>query len=174
MLSCSSIRSRSEYGSSSRRPRPPVATMANPLVSVMPISPALVVSQNSCRSNSASRRAAELRWRGPPANNCSVAASKSFAGRGDPAEACAPAASAAGSGVCCVISSQRVGAPLAGAHPHDGFDWADPHLSIADLAGACGLDDDVHHLVYGGVIDEYLHANLRHEVDRVFRAAVDL
>ncbi len=47
MSSCSSIRSRSEYGSSSPRPRPPVATMANPLVAVMPISVALVVNQKS-------------------------------------------------------------------------------------------------------------------------------
>ena len=59
ILSCTRIRSRSEYGSSSPRPSPPVATMANPLVGVMPISVAFVVSQNSCRSSSASRSAAE-------------------------------------------------------------------------------------------------------------------
>ena len=61
MLSCSSIRSRSEYGNSSRRPRPPVATIANPLVFVIPISVALVVNQNSCRSSNASRKAAPSR-----------------------------------------------------------------------------------------------------------------
>ena len=59
MLSCNSIKSRSEYGSSSPRPRPPVATIANPLVAVMPISMAFVVSQKSCKSSSASRSAAE-------------------------------------------------------------------------------------------------------------------
>src|ERR1700719_2142999 len=175
MLACNIIRSRSEYGSSSRRPRPPVATIANPLVSVIPISVALLVSQNSCSSRIASRTAAGSRGEDPPASSCSAAATKSFAGRGDPAaEADAPAASAAGSGVCCVIHSQRVGAPLPCAHPHDGFDGADPHLPVTDLAGACGLDDDVHHLVDRGVINEDLDPHLRHEVDGILGAAVDL
>ena len=91
MLSCSSIRSRSEYGSSSPRPSPPVATIAKPLVAVMPISAAFVVSQNSCRSSSASRSAAESSWRAPPASSCS-ARRRSVAESARPGSATRPAA----------------------------------------------------------------------------------
>ena len=108
MLSCSSIRSRSEYGSNSPRPSPPVATMAKPLVSVIPISAAFVVSQNSCRSSSASRSAAESSWREPPASSCSARCGQiGCAAVDEPAAGSAPdrEAPAAESGFCSVISS---------------------------------------------------------------------
>src|SRR3954462_5594270 len=211
MLSCKSIKSRSEYGSSSPRPNPPVATIANPLVAVTPISVAFVVSQKSCKSSSASRSAAESNCRAPPESNCSDAAAKSVAGRNEPAAGAshreAPAAlfcssrkrSSAECGVCSVIStpppaftykrsrvyvrettshfrmrSKGVGTPFSGAYPDHGVDGADPHLAVADLAGTRGLDDDIHHLVDGGIIDHDLNPHLRHEVDGVLSAAVHL
>ena len=85
MSSCTSVRSRSEYGNNSPRPSPPVATIANPLLAVMPISVALVVSQKSYRSSRASRSAADSSWREPPTSSCSAAAARSVAGRDEPA-----------------------------------------------------------------------------------------
>src|SRR4051794_140801 len=70
--------------------------------------------------------------------------------------------------------SKGVGPPLTGANPNYGVDGADPHLAVADLAGASGLDDDIDHLVDGGVIDNDLYTHLRHEVDGVLGASVHL
>ena len=56
--------------------------------------------------------------------------------------------------------SKGVGAPLSGANPDNGVDGADPHLAVADLSGTGGLDDDIHYLVDGGIID--------HDLDRTF------
>src|SRR5690606_12243562 len=69
---------------------------------------------------------------------------------------------------------QRVGAALAGPHPDDRLDRGHPDLAVADLPGAGGLDDDVDDLVHGGVVHDDLDPHLRHEVDRVLGAAVDL
>src|ERR1700730_12540233 len=199
MLSCNSIKSRSEYGSSTPRPSPPVATIAKPLVAVTPISVAFVVSQKSCKSSSASRSPAESSWRAPPASRFSDAVARSVAGRNEPAAGASHReAPAAGSGVCSVISSpprpclltltvhgretrphfrcgsKGVGPPLARADPDHGLNRADPHLAVTDLSDSRGLDDDVYHLVDGRVIDDDLHAHLRHEVDGVLGASVHL
>src|SRR5262249_14472544 len=61
-----------------------------------------------------------------------------------------------------------------GAHPHDGLDGTDPHLAVTDLAGACGPNDAVHHLVDDRVVDDNLDPDFGHEVDRVFSTPVDL
>ncbi len=58
LLSCNSIRSRSEYGSSSWRPRPPMPTRAKPLSSAIPIWAALAANHDSCRSSQACRSSA--------------------------------------------------------------------------------------------------------------------
>src|SRR5882762_7821561 len=199
MLSCNSIKSRSEYGSSSPRPSPPVATIAKPLVAVIPISVAFVVSQKSCKSSSASRSPAESSWRAPPPSRFSAAVARSVAGRNEPAAGASHReAPAAESGFCSVISSpppaftykrsrctagrrrlisqasKGVGPPLPGANPDHGVDGADPHLAVTDLSGTRGLDDDIHHLVDGGIIDHDLYPHLRHEVDGILGAAVHL
>src|ERR1700727_177960 len=82
MPSCSNSKSKAEYGASPRRPSEPVATIAKPLPGKMPISEAFVVSQNSCSSPHASRRAAESSSFGPRASNFSRAAAKSLAAPG--------------------------------------------------------------------------------------------
>src|SRR3977135_2050506 len=80
----------------------------------------------------------------------------------------------AGDDVSFRRGSKSVGPPLSGANPDHGLDGADPHLSVADLSGTCGLDDDIHHLVDGGIIDHDLYPHLWHEVDGVLSAAVHL
>ena len=54
------------------------------------------------------------------------------------------------------------------------LDGRDPHLAVADLAGARRLDDRLHDRVGLGVVDEHLDAHLRDEVDLVLGAAVHL
>ncbi|SHT05957.1 Uncharacterised protein [Mycobacteroides abscessus subsp. abscessus] len=76
--SCNSTRSRSEYGSISRRPNPPSAKMANPLESVMPTSAAFVVSHSSLRSVIASLIAAAFSRPLSP-SSCALAATRSVA-----------------------------------------------------------------------------------------------
>ena len=53
-------------------------------------------------------------------------------------------------------------------------DGCDPHLAVADLAGAGRLDDGVGVRRCVIVVDEHLDADLRDEVDRVLRASIDL
>ena len=71
-------------------------------------------------------------------------------------------------------ATERFGPPLAGADPDDLLDGEDPHLAVADLAGAGRVDDGVDHLVDLGVVDEDLEPDLRHELDLVLRTPVDL
>ena len=104
LLSCNNIRSRSEYGSNSWRPSPPTPTMANPLLSVIPISAALAISQDSCRSCHACRSSAACSPL-PSESNLRRAVAKSLAvqafsvpGRDDPD----------GSGGSCFIPSRPV------------------------------------------------------------------
>ena len=50
-------------------------------------------------------------------------------------------------------AEKPVGTTWIGLAADDGVDGADPYLAVTDLAGACGLDDHVDHLVDGGVVD---------------------
>src|SRR6201996_113374 len=187
--SCNSSRSRSEYGTSSRRPSEPVATMAKPLPGMMPISEAFVVSQNSWSSPHASRSAAESSSFGPRASSFSRAAAKSLAApESFSVTACsrpdrmtpARAASFPSWSVRLLRRNRhaavldRVGPALAGAHPHHRLHRADPDLAIADLAGARGPHDAVERLVGVVVLDQHLDPDLGHEVDGVLGATVDL
>ncbi len=70
--------------------------------------------------------------------------------------------------------SQGVGAALAGPYADRLVDGNAPHLAVADLAGAGGLDDDLDQFLGVRVLDEDLDADLGDEVDGVFGAAVDL
>ena len=109
--SCTSIKSRSEYGSSSRRPRPPTPTMAKPLVSVIPISAALAFNQDSCRSRHAWRSAAASSSR-PSDSSRRREAAKSLAPQALPV----PGISPDGSGRFGFIPSRaaRVGSAIGG------------------------------------------------------------
>ena len=57
------------------------------------------------------------------------------------------------------------------AHAFDGYST---NVPLADLAGPRRRHDDVDHPVHGSVVDDDLHANLRHEVHGVLRTAVHL
>src|SRR3990170_251258 len=70
--------------------------------------------------------------------------------------------------------SESVGPHLAGADPDDLVDGYHPDLPVADLARPCGLGDRVDDPLDLGVFAEHLHLHLRHEVDLVLGAAVDL
>ena len=56
----------------------------------------------------------------------------------------------------------------------DGADWAHPHLTVADLSCLGCLDDHVDHVVDVGVVHQDLQPGLRHQIDGVLRAPVDL
>src|SRR5205823_4551428 len=63
---------------------------------------------------------------------------------------------------------------LAGAHPDHAFDGRHPYLAVADLPGAGHAGDGVDDSVDIALFDQDLDAGLRHEVDLVLRAPVDL
>src|SRR5436853_2248985 len=72
------------------------------------------------------------------------------------------------------VSSEGVGSDLAGADARDALDGHDPHLAVADLAGAGRADERLGDPGDVAVIDEDLEAHLRHEVDLVPGAPVTL
>src|SRR5580704_16789757 len=63
---------------------------------------------------------------------------------------------------------------LAGADADHPLDVGDKDLAVADLAGLGGLDDGLDHLIDEIAAHRDLDAGLGHEVDHVFRAAVEL
>src|SRR5690606_30462858 len=70
--------------------------------------------------------------------------------------------------------SQGLLPPLTRAHADDLVDRAHPDLAVADAPGVgCG-DDRLDDGARVDVLDQHLHADLRHEVDDVLRAPVDL
>src|SRR5690606_17589803 len=69
---------------------------------------------------------------------------------------------------------QRLRPALARADPDHRVHRNGPHLAVTDLAGLRGLDDDVDHVLGVVLLGEDLQAHLRHQVDLVLRAAVDL
>src|SRR5664279_1180786 len=70
--------------------------------------------------------------------------------------------------------SEGVAATLTGPHADECIDRGDPDLAVTDLAGTRRLVDGVDHLVGVEIGDEDVQTNLRHQVHRVLRAAVDL
>lgn len=63
---------------------------------------------------------------------------------------------------------------LAGPYPGEVDDGDDPHLAVADPAGAGRGDDGVDQAFGVGVVDDDLDPNLGDEVDAVLGAAVHL
>src|SRR6185436_20437273 len=72
------------------------------------------------------------------------------------------------------MTSECVGAALAGAHPHQLVDGHAPDLAVADLPGLGRGLDDVDDTIGLIGVDEDLDARLGDEVDRVLGAAVHL
>src|SRR6185312_7184491 len=69
---------------------------------------------------------------------------------------------------------QRGVVGLAGANAQNPQDVGDENLAVADLAGLGGADDGLHHLIDELILDGDLDAGLRHEIDHIFGAAVQL
>src|SRR4051812_43349078 len=69
---------------------------------------------------------------------------------------------------------QGVRPPFPRANPHQVLDGRQPDLPVTDLAGGCGLDDDVDDVLCVVVRDDDLQPHLRDEVHGVLRTAVDL
>src|SRR5665647_2589693 len=69
---------------------------------------------------------------------------------------------------------QRAQTVFAGAHPDHVLDRNRPDLAVADPSGLRCLENDRHHVGCVDVVHDHLHPHLRDEVDRVFRASVDL
>src|SRR5262245_59597467 len=63
--------------------------------------------------------------------------------------------------------SDRGRVAVAGAHPYDGVDRADPDLPVADATGLRRLDHDAHDVVGVTVVHDDLDADLGHERDVV-------
>ena len=146
-------RSRSEPGTSSRRPSAPTAINAAPVRARR--RPAWAASQNSCRSTSASRRA------DAPSRRASARAN---ARRPRPARPRRPFPQS--------LTARRCRVPRSAPGPRS--PPADPDLAVADLAGAGRLDHGVHHLVRVRSSMTHLDPQLGHEVHGVLGAAVDL
>src|SRR6185437_1406874 len=66
------------------------------------------------------------------------------------------------------------GPALTCANPRHRVNRHDPHLPVTDLSSLGGFDDDFDDVVGVVVIDQYFHANLRHQIDLVFGASIDL
>src|SRR5262245_37762270 len=73
-----------------------------------------------------------------------------------------------------VVGSERVDAALTGPHADHVVDGDRPDLAVADAPRLRGLEDDVGHAGGVHVVDEDLDPHLRHEVDGVLGASVDL
>src|SRR3954470_19238831 len=69
---------------------------------------------------------------------------------------------------------QGVRPPFPRADPHQVLDGRQPDLAVTDLAGGCGLDDDVDDVLRIVVRDDDFQSHLRDEVHRVFRTPIDL
>src|SRR5260221_6287289 len=65
-------------------------------------------------------------------------------------------------------------ARFAGANAHYLLDVGDEDLAVADLAGACGLDDRFERALDQRVADDDLNLDLGQEIDHVFGAAIEL
>src|SRR6478735_5379949 len=154
-VECSRTRSRSEYGASSPRPYPRTATRAPP-PTLTPASCASSPSQPSVNRASALRRAGP----GTPVRLSNWARNS----------ANPPAIPTGEFG----ISLQGFLTALAGAYPHHGLDRNGPDLAITDLAGAGGPATDVDDVVAILIVDQDFQPDLRQQLDRVLRAAVDL
>src|SRR5437588_2724794 len=82
--------------------------------------------------------------------------------------------------VCCVFfgqipsESERVVVAFTGPDPNHRLNRRNPDLAVADLAGAGRADDGVSDPLGKLGVDQYLDADLRDELDRVLRPAVDL
>jgi hypothetical protein len=63
---------------------------------------------------------------------------------------------------------------LAGADPHHRAHVGHPHLAVTDLPGGGGVDDGLDRSVRGLLVDDDVEADLRHQVDLVLGASVDL
>src|SRR6185436_18562549 len=147
--SCTSRTSMSEPGSWRRRPYPPSATSATPS------GEGSNASRNQPSSASARSRAAHR----PCCPGGYARASASNRVR---------------SASALAIALEGVWPHLAGADPHHAVDVGDPELAVADLAGAGGLRDRVHHAVHVVVVDDDLDPHLRDEVHLVLGAPVHL
>jgi hypothetical protein len=71
-------------------------------------------------------------------------------------------------------ASEGVGVALTRAYPYNEIDGCDPYLAVPDLAGPGRLDDGRDDVQSVPVVDQDLDLDLRHQVDGVFRATVDL
>src|SRR5205823_4221526 len=71
-------------------------------------------------------------------------------------------------------SLKGVCAHLAGADTDDSLDRGDPNLAVTDLAGARGFHDCVSDPLRVAVLDQYLDADLGHELHGVLGTTVDL
>src|SRR5439155_4452129 len=74
----------------------------------------------------------------------------------------------------CSFALDGVFATLTGADADDFVDRRDEDLAIADAPGLGRVRDGLDHLVHEIVLDDDLELHLRHEVDHVRTAAVDL
>src|SRR5215469_5428847 len=73
-----------------------------------------------------------------------------------------------------VRRSERVVVAFPGPDADHLLDRRNPDLAVADLAGAGRLDDGLGHPLGELLVDQYLDADLRDELDRVLGPAVDL
>src|SRR4029453_15827335 len=83
-------------------------------------------------------------------------------------------AAPSGSFILIVVSSKRVVADLAGADAHGVIEWGYEDLAVADLVGARGFDDRVDDDIDPRIRHCGFELDLRHEVDDIFGAAVEL
>jgi hypothetical protein len=72
------------------------------------------------------------------------------------------------------VTSNGVDAALAGADTHQIMHGNRPDLAIPDPSGLGGLEDDVDDTCGVDVVGQNLQTHLRHEVDGVLGASVDL
>src|SRR5205085_6421563 len=150
--SWTSSRSTSEPGDSCLRPYPPTASRTVP-------GGAGQKSSTTARSTTRARRAAsDLATMGSALETGMAASSVRASSR---------AAIAGG-------RSDGVGSHLPRADPERLLDGHDPDLPVADLAGPGGRHDQLDDLVHAVVLGEHLDLHLRHEVDLVLGAAIDL
>src|ERR671910_3306781 len=130
-------------------------------------------SHASERSLSAARRPAAV-----SESSSTIAARtarKRRSGHGPAPVAPANAAGATGAETAgSVTASESLGSRLPCSDADDRVDRRDPHLSVADLARLRRLGDHVDDVARVGIVDEDLQAELRHQVHRVLRPAVDL
>src|SRR2546422_606429 len=66
--------------------------------------------------------------------------------------------------------SEGISARLSRADAHHAIHLSRPDLPVADLPRLCRCDDDVHHLVDDGFVDQNLELHLRDEADRILTA----